>query len=92
MIITPEFLVVFGLFTAAVCFLAVFRCRRELIPVHWLFMVAMAMGALGIGLFYNEIWQGAMGRSQLIIISRLLWAFILLMTSLMAIGILVHKK
>ena len=91
--ISSQFLIIFGALTAALCILAVIRCRREFIPTHWLFFVSYALVALGIALFYYEVSYGIVGSLiSRVTLSRILWSYILLSISLKSIGVLVYRK
>jgi len=91
--ISIELIQVFGIVTGIFCAFAVYKCRKlTYIPLHWLFFVAMMLGAFGISALYFEIGREAWTMAQLIPITRLLWFFVLLSTSLMAISVLIYRE
>jgi hypothetical protein len=91
--ISADFIKIFGLLTALICALAIRKCwRLQYVPLHWLFIVAMMIGSVGIAVFYFEIDRGVLSFERLIIVSRVLWFFVLLNTALMAGSVLVYRE
>ena len=97
MIVTTQMIQVIALITAMITFVAVIIWRvllnRRYILVHWAMFVAMFLGAIVIWWFYNEVentTQIGGDVLDLIIFSRLLFIFILVSTSLMAVGSIVY--
>jgi len=91
-LISSDFLEWFGILTALFGVLAIVKWwRSEFIPVHWIAFVAMIIGSLGISMFMYEVGRGDFSTSQLIMLSRWLWFFVLAITFLMFTGVLVYK-
>ena len=91
--ISADLIKVLGLLTVLICALSVRKCwRLQYVPLHWLFLIAMMIGAAGIAVFYFEIDRGVLGLDRLIPVSRALWFFVLLNTALMAGSVLVYRE
>jgi hypothetical protein len=91
--IDPNIIQIISVVTFALCLAVVFKWRKdEFVPVHWLMFVMMALGALAIGLFYFEIDHGYFSDVFRVFSSRLLWLFVLVSTSIMAISALLHRR
>ena len=86
-------LTILGLVTTILCSVAVIRLVKGLItPAPWLMYVAMGLGAFAISAFYFAITFGLATTEVLIVMSRFLWAFVLMNTSLFALGVLLAKN
>ena len=82
-----------ALIPAGLCVMAMIRWRRhEFIPIHRLVFLALALGAVGISLFYHQVNHGENSMVYLINLSRLLWTLNILLTSLVAISLLVYRR
>ena len=91
--ISASFLETFGVITAVICALSVRKCwRLQYVPLNWLFLVSMMIGAAGVAVFYFEIDRGVLGFDKLVQVSRVLWFFVLLNNALMAISVLVYRE
>ena len=82
-----------GIVAAVLCVLAIIKWRRyEFVPIHWLVFAALGLGAIGVSFFYYEVNHGIHSMTYLINLSRILWGLSLLLTSLVAISVLVHRR
>ena len=91
--ISVDLLQILSVLTVLICALSIRKCwRLQYVPLHWLFLVAMMIGAAGIAAFYFEIDRGVLDIEQLTRVSRLLWFFVLLNTALMAGSVLVYRE
>ena len=82
-----------GIVAAVLCVLAIIKWRRyEFVPIHWLVFAALGLGAIGVSFFYYEVNHGVHSIAYLINLSRILWGLSLLLTSLVAVSVLVHKR
>jgi len=91
--ISADLLKILGLLTSLVCLLSIRKCwRLQYVPLHWLFLVSMMIGSVGVVVFYFEIDRGVLRIEQLIPVSRALWFFVLLNTALMAGSVLVYRE
>ena len=82
-----------GIVAAVLCVLAIIKWRRyEFVPIHWLVFAALGLGAIGVSFFYYEVDRGFHSIAYLINLSRILWGLSLLLTSLVAVSVLVHKR
>jgi len=80
-----------SIITMALCSLVAWRWRFRIVPVGWLVFVMMAVGSLSIGAFYIGIFHALYHEHNvlaLVPISRAIFLFILIATSLMAVGVL----
>ena len=83
MILSESLLIISGFITAGFCFAAFWLWRGHSVPVNSCSFIAMGVGSASIGLFYVGVELAATG---LIMASRLLWFFILVSTSAMALA------
>ena len=91
--ISTDLIKILGALTVLICALSVKKCwRLQYVPLHWLFPVAIMIGAAGVTAFYFEIDRGVLSMERLTSISRLLWFFVLLNTALMAGSVLVYRE
>ena len=82
-----------GIVAAVLCVLAIIKWRRyEFVPIHWLVFAALGLGAIGVSFFYYEVNHEIHSMTYLINLSRVLWGLSLLLTSLVAVSVLVHKR
>ena len=83
-------LMILGFVTAGLSFAAFWKWRR------WQ-MLSMSLGSIAIAVFYgiiahNYIVPNVVENWQLVITSRVLWAFVLVNTAIMAVSDLLIKK
>lgn len=91
--ISADLIKILGVLTVLICALSVRKCwRLQYVPLHWLFLVAMMIGSVGVVVFYFEIDRGVLRIEQLIPVSRALWFFVLLNTALMSGSVLVYRE
>jgi hypothetical protein len=91
--ISSQFLIITGIITALLWIPAGIRLYKEAVPIQWLFAAAFILGSLGIAYFYYEISYGLFSEFiDLIVVSRYLWALILLTTALLAISVMVYRR
>jgi len=82
-----------GIVAAVLCVLAIIKWRRyEFVPIHWLVFAALGLGAIGVSFFYYEVNHAVRSMTYLINLSRILWGLSLLLTSLVAISVLVYRR
>ena len=82
-----------GIVAAVLCLLAIIKWRRyEFVPIHWMVFAALGLGAIGVSFFYYEVNHGVHSMTYLINLSRILWGLSLLLTSLVAISVLVYRR
>jgi hypothetical protein len=91
--ISSQFLIITGIITALLWIPAGIRLYKEAVPIQWLFAAAFIFGSLGISCFYYEVSYGLFGGFiNLFIVSRYLWALVLLTTALLAISVMVYRR
>lgn len=77
-----------GLITATMSVYVGWKWRGKYIPVSWRSFISMGLGSIGISALYVHIIYSH-DLSIAIPLSRVLWFFVLLLTLLMAVGVLV---
>ena len=85
------FIIVLALVTAILCGVVSWRWRFKSVQIDWTAFMAMSLGSIAIGLFYAAILQTAWhGHSiiPLIPYSRIIFGFVLLSTTTMAVFVL----
>ena len=90
--LNSDFLIVASITTALLWVPAGIRLYREAVPIHWLFAPSFIFGSLGIGYFYYEVSYGLIGGLNLIAVSRILWAFVVFTTVVLAVSVLVYRR
>ena len=90
--ISSNFLIVSGIITGALGILALIRCYKEAVPIHWLSVAGFILVAFGISYFYYEKAYGLTGLIDFIMLSRVLWTLVSLTFSLLFISLLIYRR
>ena len=85
--ITVIIIISVALLASLFTFIVAWRYRGGLVPVGWRAFVAMGLGSISVAAFYVSILQHQPS-SITIPFSRILWIFVMLVTMLIAIGVL----
>jgi len=91
--IHPDIIQVTAIITVILCFFTAWVWRGRFVAVNWVFFIAMGIGSGIRGWFYYSIDLALIhGRDVTILVplSRFIAEFVLIATSLMAIGALVY--
>lgn len=95
MAITSNMIIVSAVATMILCVVTIVLYYHEFVPVHWLFFVAMAIGAAVMGWFHFNViamLENQKDAMSMVGLSRLVYMFILLSTSMINISAILYNR